>query len=130
MINMKTLLTFGTRSRIKTAILALSALAAGIVNGFLGTGGGIVLMLSLGALAKKADPRDLFAQVISVILPLSLVSALIYKNITDTASASPYIVPGILGGLAGAMLLDKINVSVLKKLFAAAVIWAGINMIF
>ena len=120
-------------------LTAIGGLAAGFVNGMLGTGGGIILVFLLGYLMRR-DPtlkniystRDVFATVILAILPMSFVSALFYikdgsVNIND---ALVYILPGIAGGIAGAYLLDKINVKFLKKLFAAMVIYAGVKMMF
>lgn len=109
----------------KQLLLAAAATAAGFVNGFLGTGGGIILMLALSFV--QIDERDKFATVIAVILPMSLVSALFYG--TNIASAEKWLIPGMLGGVTGAILLERINVKWLKKLFALMIIWAGINFI-
>ena len=124
---------------IELLLTAIGGLAAGFINGMLGTGGGIILVFLLGYLMRR-DPtlkniystRDVFATVILAILPMSFVSALFYikdgsVNIND---ALVYILPGIAGGIAGAYLLDKINVKFLKKLFAAMVIYAGVKMMF
>lgn len=112
-------------------ILAAAALLGGIVNGFLGTGGGIVLMLALGLLpAEDSDSlRDRFATVIAVILPLSVISAASYGDKLNFSAAAPYILPGILGGIAGGFLLDKLSVKLVKRLFSLMVIWAGINFL-
>ena len=120
-------------------LTAIGGLAAGFINGMLGTGGGIILVFLLGYLMRR-DPtlkniystRDVFATVILAIRPMSFVSAWFYikdgsVNIND---ALVYILPGIAGGIAGAYLLDKINVKFLKKLFAAMVIYAGVKMMF
>lgn len=111
--------------------LALSAVAAGIVNGFLGTGGGIVLMLVLSLLPVDDDNavRDRFATIIAVILPLSLISALSYGDKLNFELSASYIIPGILGGFAGGFLLDKLSVKLVKRLFSLMVIWAGINFL-
>ena len=129
MINKKTLTNLKNPHRI-LLLGALSA-AAGIVNGFLGTGGGIVLMLAMSLVPADNDiaVRDRFATVIAVILPLSLISAFAYGNTVDFTAATPYLVPGILGGITGALLLDKLSVGIVKKLFAAMVIWAGISFL-
>lgn len=118
-------------TKIKMFIAAIGAVAAGVVNGFLGTGGGIILVFVLSLIATENDSvRDRFATVIAVIIPLSLVSAIAYgKTVVDFEAASKFILPGMLGGILGAYLLDKISVSWLKKLFALMVIWAGICFI-
>lgn len=120
-----------TNFKFKATMLAISATLAGTVNGFLGTGGGIVLMMALNTFAadKDTDTKDIFSTVIAVILPLSLISLYFYREKFDITAAADYLLPGIAGGVAGAFLLDKIKVGVLKKLFAVMVIWAGINFI-
>ena len=110
------------------AVLALG-IAAGLVNGFLGTGGGIVLMAAMAMLPPGIDPRDRFATVIAVILPVSLVSAAAYGENLDLRAALPYLFPGILGGVTGALLLDHISPKLLRRIFAAMMIWAGINFL-
>lgn len=106
----------------KQILLGLAAIIAGFINGFLGTGGGIILIFALGL--AGIDDRDKFATVIAIILPLSLISAIFYK--TEIKAAAPYLLPGMLGGIVGAYLLDKINLKWLKRLFALMVIWAGV----
>ena len=116
-------------ARMRTiAVLALGV-AAGFVNGFLGTGGGIVLMAAMAMLPAGIDPRDKFAAVIAVILPISLVSAAAYGKHIDFGAALPYLFPGILGGVTGALLLDHISPKILRRLFAAMMIWAGVNFL-
>ncbi len=129
MIKKKSLEKISKKTRI--ILLGVLALTAGVVNGFLGTGGGIVLMLALTLVPASGDTaaRDRFATVIAVILPLSLVSTVTYGENVDLSAASPYILPGIFGGVLGALLLDKLSVKLIKKLFAAMVIWAGISFL-
>lgn len=122
MINKKSLANLSKKTRI--ILLGVLAICAGIVNGFLGTGGGIVLMFALSLIPASDDTstRDRFATVIAVILPLSLISAITYGKSVDLNAASPYILPGIFGGIIGALLLDKLSVKIVKRLFAAMVI--------
>ncbi len=126
---LKVLLT--KNSKLFAFILGIAALLGGLVNGFLGTGGGIVLMLALGLMPTEDDNsvRDRFATVIAVILPLSVISAITYGEKLNFTAASPYLLPGILGGIAGGFLLDKLSVKIVKRLFALMVIWAGINFL-
>ena len=129
MINKKSLTKISTKTRF--FLLGLLAFGAGCVNGLLGTGGGIVLMFALSLVPATGEnaARDRFATVIAVILPLSLISALSYGKSIDLTAAAPYIIPGIIGGVLGALLLDKLSVGIVKKLFAAMVIWAGISFL-
>lgn len=132
MINVKTLISRLLTNKLRLSVIALLSFFAGTVNGFLGTGGGIVLMFALSLLPTKGNDeiRDRFATVIAVILPLSLISLFAYDNSFDMSVAVPYILPGMAGGVAGALLLDKISVRFVKKLFALMIIWAGLNFIW
>ena len=119
-------------NKLRLLFLGIGSVLAGLVNGFLGTGGGIILVFALGMLVAEdgeAAVRDRFATVIAVIIPLSFVSSFMYGKSIDFDAAVPYIIPGMLGGLCGGFLLDRINVFWLGKLFAAMVIWAGICFI-
>ena len=90
--------------RVLTAAALLSC-AAGLTNGFLGAGGGIILFWLLKKLYPTADPsavRDNFATVVLCVLLLSTVSAVSYshKGSVDTSALSEVVIPGILGRLS------------------------------
>ena len=121
------------RLMIKVTLIALTGFASGIINGVFGTGGGIVLVFLLAKLMKEEkgySPRDAFATVILTVLPMSLLSAYMYINEGSVSikAAYEYLPAASLGGVTGALLLDKINLKFLKKLFALLVVYAGIKM--
>lgn len=114
--------------------IAAAGLGAGIVNGLLGTGGGILL---LWVLRRYERPQDAFASALVCILPLSLLSVLLYcrsgtVSLTDLVSADilPYLLGAIPGGILGAYLLDRLKLSVVQYLFAALLIFSGWRMAF
>ncbi len=113
---------------------AFFGICAGFINGLAGTGGGIILVFYLSYLMNKKSgytPRDVFATVILSIIPMSVVSAYLYvsQNSVDIADSIPYILPGLSGGIIGALLLDRISVKLLKKIFAVMVLYAGIKFV-
>lgn len=127
-------ITVSRRAKTRLILLAATGAAAGFLNGLLGAGGGIVLIYALTALNpdKTADGvRDNFAATIACVLPVTLLSAFLYARDgrMDFSAVTPLILPALLGGLAGALLLGKINTVLLKRLFALLVIYSGINMI-
>ena len=119
--------------KVKRLYLILGGLAAGFANGLLGAGGGIIivwiLQKAIGDLT--GDPRDVFANALAVMLPISAVSTLSYAVAGNLPKGdiSRFILPGVLGGLVGAYLLDKISVDSVKTLFCVLVILSGIIMV-
>lgn len=117
----------------KLIILSLGGLIGGIANGLLGAGGGIVLTLALeSAFDENELPRrDLFANVIAAVIPITTLSAIIYgvRGDIKIEKFGSFIIPAVLGGLIGAVLLSRIKTSVVKRIFALIVIWSGIYMV-
>lgn len=113
--------------------ILLMGLLAGAINGLLGAGGGILIVyvLSITLRASSPDPRDLYANALCIMLPISAFSCLRYSlaGHLSTESFSVYILPAVLGGFVGGFLLGKLKATVVKKLFAALVIYSGIVLI-
>ena len=110
-----------------TLVTLTGGVLAGILNGFLGSGGGIILIFIMGILLTKSEPKDIFATAVLSILPMSAVSAYFYYRgggigVTDYA---PYYASALFGGILGAILLDKISTTFLKTVFALLMLWAG-----
>ncbi len=115
----------------KHLLPALGGLAVGIINGLLGAGGG---MLAVPLLKRQGglEQKKAHASAIAVILPLTLISASLYlftKKVTFHA-ALPYLPAGFFGALFGIWLLPRIPDKVLRKMFAAFMIWAGVRMLW
>ena len=108
-------------------------LVAGFLNALLGAGGGIPLLLGLQALLGKrvADGRRFFTTTLAVMLPLSLLSVWQYqkKGALPTPPLFALLVPAVLGGALGALLLPRLSVGALRKIFATVVLFSGIFMV-
>ena len=90
-------------------------LGIGLLGGFFGSGGGI---LAVALLQKQGlEPRRAHATSIAIILPLSLISLVVYW------------LNGNLGSAAGAALLKKIPVQLLKLVFAGLILYSGIRLL-
>ena len=64
-------------------------------------------------------------------LPISALSTLSYAfsgGIPDH-NLGRFLLPGILGGLCGAFLLDRLRIGAVKTIFAVLVILSGIVMV-
>ena len=103
----------------------LPAICAGILNGLLGTGGGIPLWFAVNA---RKDRRTAFATASAGVLILSLVSVVLYRGnaslIPDTFTYSLWF--AILGGTLGASLLKRAPLALLRLAFSFLLIGSGV----
>jgi len=114
-------------------IIVITGLSAGIVNGLFGTGGGIIIVYLLSRLYTGSDKyhtKDVFAMTVGSILIMSAASLGIYtkSGAVSWNETMPYLIPAAIGGIIGAFLLDRLNAAVMKKIFAALVIYAGVTL--
>ncbi len=123
-----------TKTVKNISFLAISALVAGLINGLLGAGGGIVVVWALSRALSPCltDRRDAFANALIIMLPISAISATIYsmRGAIDNRELDVLILPALFGGLIGALALDKINVTWLRMIFAVIIVYSGFTMLF
>ena len=115
-------------------LLCLFGLLGGIINGLLGAGSGILLAyaLRLASPALRKDSRDLLANATAIILPLSLISFLSYLRadaLPPVNDLGVYLIPGIIGGLLGALLLGRLPELAIRRLFGSVVLVSGLIML-
>ena len=112
----------------KFTLKLLGGSIIGIINSLLGAGGGMIAV----PLLKKDSMNQTQAQAsaIAIILPLTITSIIGYilSDKIKISNSLSYLIPGTIGAICGALLLPKIPVKILKKIFAAFMIWAGIRM--
>ena len=115
----------------KWALIISCGMLIGFVNGFFGGGGG---MISVPLLERvlKIDNKKSHATAMAVILPLSIVSAIIYGLNTsiDWINLSFVTIGVTAGGIIGAFLLNKLNNKVIRIIFIIIMLSAGIRMLF
>lgn len=113
---------------VKKIKLGLGGFASGFINGMLGAGGGMIAVPTLSS--QGLDRKKAHANSVAVIMPLSLFSAILYLSSgkVTASDALPYIPLGALGSFLGTIFLAKISNSILKKIFALFVIWAGVRL--
>lgn len=111
--------------RLKYLICGISA---GLVNGFFGGGGGMVLVPLLTRFVGL-EPKKSFATCVAIILPISAVSACVYfwRVGIDFALALPYIIGGSVGGFVGGRIFKNISASLLRRVFALLVLYGGVR---
>lgn len=140
-------------SGAEIVIVCISGIIAGFINGFLGSGGGVVLVLvcsflfsgKKGRLQKiiapqnaenrendvPSDPKEYFSTAVASILPMSVVSIVFYafRGDLNLSSYLEFPISAVFGGILGAFMTDKIPSQLLKTVFAALTVWAGIRML-
>lgn len=112
--------------------LAGAGLLAGFANGLLGAGGGIIAVFAFSAfLGEGYERRDLYANALCVMLPISAISCIRYAIaghlVTDGFGV--FALPAVLGGIVGGYLLGRLRASLLKKLFGILVVYSGVLLI-
>ncbi len=112
-------------------IFCLFSFVAGGINGFLGTGGGIILVLMLNYITKN-EQKDNYATSLCATIVFSLLSIVSYSkndNI-DFGLIFKIALPTVVGGLLGAFLVDKLSTRILSLIFSALIIYSGFSLIF
>jgi len=113
----------------KHLVPIIGSLAAGIVNGLLGSGGGMVAVPTLERSGVEANRAH--ATSVAIMLPLSAVSAVFYLwgGSVTFADAWPYIPGGVVGSLAGVFLLRKIRPEILRRIFGGVAVYSGLRIL-
>jgi len=108
-----------------------TGLLVGLANGLFGAGGGTVLVPALERF-KPLETRKAHATALAVILPLCVVSAIVYVWGVDVDWPAVGLVSagGVVGGLLGAKLLSKISPGWLNMLFGLFLTVGAIRMLF
>lgn len=114
---------------MKRKLYPIFGLGAGIINGLLGAGGGMLIVPIL----KKygLDQRSTHATSVCVILPICILSAIIYlsKGMVKLDDALPYLPFSIAGAIIGSFILARINQNLLRKIFGGFMLWAAIQLL-
>lgn len=121
----------GKSTTVLTIIsLILTGAATGVLSGFFGGGGGMLVVPALAAIMKISEKQS-HATAIAVILPVTAVGAAVYgiKGV-DLGVGFPYALLGVIcGGLIGAALMNKLSNGFLSVIFYGLMIAAGIKML-
>lgn len=108
-------------------VLPLSGLAAGLVCGLLGAGGGLLL---LPVLRRRGLPAPrCHATVLAVTVPLAVFSGLVYllHGHLSPAHLLPYLPGGLAGAAAGCLLLSRMPPRLLRLAFACVLLYSGLR---
>lgn len=104
---------------------------AGIANGCFGAGGGMIL-IPMFCRWCGMEEKHAFATSVSVILPMSAVSSVIYlmREEFSLAQALPFLIGGLVGGLIGGRVFKRVPTLWLKRIFALFLLYGGVRSLF
>lgn len=108
----------------------LSGAAAGAVNGLFGAGGGMVLLPLLAATTELGE-KEVFANCVAIILPLSAVSAAVYflRGGAFAVQSVPYLLGGAVGGVIAGLVLKKLKALWLHRALGVFILWGGVRLL-
>lgn len=114
----------------KNVYAVVTGVIAGIVNGLFGGGGGMIVVPMLVKLLN-CPPKKAHATALLIILPLSIVSGIIYAvfGSLDLRIGLPVGAGVIVGGVLGAFLLSKLSAKWVIIIFSVVMAGAGIKML-
>lgn len=106
-------------------------LVTGLINGVFGSGGGMIIVPALIIFLGLKDYKA-HATAISIILPLSIISTIIYllNNTIPLKISFLVMIGGLVGSYIGAKVLNKIPTTILRKIFGSVIIYTAIRMIW
>ncbi len=114
-------------------LTVLFGAVTGFINGFFGGGGGMIVVPVMTVL-MKVEQKVAHATALAVILPISIISTIIYffggAVELEILPAITISLGVIVGGVLGALILKKIDNKLLVKGFAVVMLIAGIKMLF
>ena len=115
---------------VRIVLLILLGLFVGFVNGFLGAGGGMLVVPCM-LLILPIEPKVAHATAILIILPICVVSGVIYafKGALDIDIFLPCLIGTIIGGVLGTFILKKLKNDIITAIFSLVMIVAGVFMI-
>lgn len=113
------------------AIFCILSFLGGAINGFVGTGGGMIFVFMLSKMTEL-DKKDIFATSLCITVLISLASLLNYATMgnVDWDISVKAILPALAGGALGAFLVDKISSNLLSIIFAVLLIYSGVCLIY
>lgn len=114
---------------MKKCFMVLGSLFTGLLSGFFGGGGGMLCVPLLNMLGF--EQKQSHATALVVILPLCIISSFIYvRNGYFDGNAVLCAVIGVtVGGVMGALLMNKLNGFTVGLIFSLIMIGAGIKLL-
>ena len=115
----------------KKLTCAMGGIVSGFCNGLFGSGGGTIIVPFL-EIFLRLNPKKSHATAILIIFVFTLVSLTFYgfSGRLDFPLALKVSAGGVIGGLLGAKLLNKLSFKSIHKIFGIFMIIAAVRMVF
>lgn len=115
---------------LSVAKVVVIGFVTGIVNGFLGVGGGTFLIPAL-VFGLKVPEHLAHGSTVATILPTSIVSTFVYASnrLLDVSLAVKVALGGMVGAYIGARLMNRLSPTTLRRIFALFIFAAGLRML-
>lgn len=111
--------------------IAICGLCAGMLNGLIGAGGGMVLVPLLGRFTDIPETQ-LFPASVAILFPICIVS-LVFSGEWDSFSfmeALPFLAGSVAGGVCAGKWGKKIPTLWLHKGLGILILWGGIRYLW
>lgn len=129
-MNKNQILIKNTLMKKSIFLYLLAGLLAGIVSGFFGAGGGMILVPFMTLVLKNEEVESRATTILCIFFMVLTSSFFYYKeNSVDWIIAIKCAVGGIIGGVIGSKLLINLDKKVLKIFFIVLLIYSGVKMI-
>lgn len=103
---------------------------AGIVSGFFGAGGGMILVPFMTLIMKETEVKSRATTILCIFFMVLVSSFFYYKQESvDWYLAIKCSIGGIIGGIIGSKLLINLDKKILKMFFIILLIYSGVKMI-
>lgn len=116
----------------QTIILVIIGLAAGLLSGLIGIGGGVILIPALIFILGFSQHMAEGTTLAAMVPPIGILAAYVYyQNGNVDLKATIFIAIGFfVGGFFGARIAQQISAESLQKIFAVVLILIGIKMLW
>jgi uncharacterized membrane protein YfcA len=114
----------------RTMALAAIGLAAGVLSGLFGIGGGIIMVPAMVLFAGLAQ-RNAAATSLAAIVPIAAIGALIFGGArsVDLAAAAALVVGSLAGVQVGSRLMGRVSEYWLRVAFAVFIAAVAVAML-
>lgn len=109
--------------------LIVGGALVGLINGMLGSGGGMIAVPMLKKIGMEQKKCHATAIVLIFFLSLFSAAAYLWDGRLQLSAALPYLPGGLVGAVLGAYFLKKIPNGLLTRIFGLFMVYTGIRLL-